>query len=195
MLLTQYQASQLIGAPDRTKLYKLVNSPNPPPFAIVVEDKIKINTEDPSWLALLNSNTINDKKKGAKVNPLIDISPEMQILEMQALQAKCEAPILKNKALRLKLKELELNFHIQQGDLITFKDAEMLFFGYMESINVELLSLIKKLKPIIENFCKEKDYSGLISFLSNEHSTILNTVKTEQRKEVKSWRLRLETKK
>jgi len=187
MLLTQYQAAQLPGAPDRTALYKLVNSDNPPNFVMAIEGKIKINTEDSSWIDLVNANKYTAAKKDKDIN----LSPVMLEFELRAQRAKCEAPILKNKALRMKLKAQELDLKIQRGELITFKTAEFLFFAYMEAINVELLSLTKKIKPVIENFCKEKNYDGLISFLANEHSVVLKTVKDSQAKEIIAWKKEL----
>lgn len=193
MLLTQYQASQLPGAPDRTQLYVMVNSENPPSFAVPVEGKIMVNTEDESWKALLLNKVFNSdiKKVKATKQESSDVSPEMLKLEMKSRKAKALHPVLRNRALHAKLKEQEILLKIKLGDLIDFKTAEYLFFGYMEKINLELMSLTKKIKPIIDSFVNEKNSDGLITHLLIEYKSILHNVKENQAKDVQSWRKEL----
>lgn len=123
----------------------------------------------------------------AKENPLGLTGDELHDLIRRSQIAGLEEQIIKNEIARAKAELEKMKLKREAGELIEFKLAEFLFLGYLEKLNVELLSLTKKLEPIIDNLVKERDTRGVLKRFSREFENIINEVKKAQEKDLQEW--------
>lgn len=114
-------------------------------------------------------------------------NPDIDDLINQATIAKWEEQILKNEGQRYKNEQQKMRLKIAAGELIEFKLAEFLFFGYMEKLNIELLGLCKKIEPMVDNLVKEGKTKDILKLFNRHFGNILGEVKKAQGDDVKEW--------
>lgn len=114
-------------------------------------------------------------------------SKELNELIRKSTIAQLEEQVIKNEYNRAKAEQEKMKMKIAAGELIEFRLAEFLFFGYLEKLNIELLSLTKKIEPIIHNLVQEKDTKGVLKRFDREFENILTEVRKAQAEDVKTW--------
>ena len=104
------------------------------------------------------------------------------------MAAKLMDPILKNQITQHKIEMNKMELEKEAKALIETRMAEFLFFSYIERLHSDLLSMPKKIAPIIENLVKEKKPDEVIIRVLREIETILTEVKNAQKADVEKWR-------
>ena len=203
-LLKIGKASSQPYAPSRQYLSKLSKHENRPDYFILDDDKYKINVQHPEWLAmikkraednpemLLNKNipkSIQHPKTTTQEIPKTEEEGEQHIQELieKSQIANLEEQILKNENIRFKNEQEKIKLKKSAGDIAEIPFIEFMYFGYMEKINIELLALNKKIRPIIENLVKDGDYTGVSKRYQRELESILRNVKASQKSDLEKW--------
>ena len=122
------------------------------------------------------------------IESIVEDGEELADLRRESNKAKLLEPILKNEKLSYINEQQKLSLLKESGKVMETSFGEFLYFGYMEKLNIDILMMLKKLKPKIDNLVKERDTDGVIKVLKKEYKSILDTVKKSQEKDVKAWK-------
>jgi hypothetical protein len=114
-------------------------------------------------------------------------SKELHELVQKSQIATLEEQIIKNDISRAKAEQEKMKLKRQAGELIERRLAEFLYFGHIEKLYIEILTLTKKLEPIIDNLVKERDTRGVVKRLDRELQNILAEVRKAQEKDLEEW--------
>jgi len=109
-------------------------------------------------------------------------------LAEEAARARLEQEILKAKLLEYKTEQEQLKLMKESGGLIEYALADFLFIGFMELTNSQILSLLKKIEPVIVNMCIENNPKGILKRLTRDLESIIRDTKDNQAEAVKKWR-------
>ena len=122
--------------------------------------------------------TIYNKSEKKGIDDLLKESDRANIME----------PILKSKKLQNEIEKQDLELKKTAGEVIEYQLGEFLFFGFIEKGFTDLLSISKKIRPIIENLCKENKPKDILKRYDREISSVLEEIKSQQKKDVKKWK-------
>lgn len=175
------EIAQRPGHPSKQTLHNIKNE-RAVPWIVTRGGVLCVDVNHPEWAEWL----VGYQEKTGYQGP--DAASEIQDLAAQAKRAKLYEPILKAEKLRYENERRKLDLEREAGGLIEYQLAEWLFFGYIERINVELLSITKKLAPIIDNLVAEKKPNAILKAFDKEFGVILTEVRQAQKKDLEKWR-------
>ena len=88
--------------------------------------------------------------------------PEDQGLFEEARQAELRKKISQAELAAYKVEQEKINLEKLSQNLAEFSFMEYLFIGYMERINIEMVNMAKKIKPLLASPCKEGNLNKVI---------------------------------
>lgn len=208
LLETQNQASTYPWAPSRAYLNKIAQNEARPSYFVEEDGHIKIDITHPEWLALIESRKAKAakkkpaKKRKAKASPKTKTKPEppenpqgesfteqedFLNTALESKKAKMAQEVEKYRKLKLENEQLEIALRRSAGELIEYAAAEFLFTGYLEKMNIQLLSAPKKLEPVIDNLVKDGNTKGILKRLIREFENMIKEVKRAQKDDIEKW--------
>jgi len=187
-ILSQGKAAKEQYAPARSSLFAKSKQDPIPGYFVSVGSKLKIDTNHPDWIALLEKRGAPPLTKSGKVKTKKTVE-EKKAIKNRALARDLDIQErrLKNKALEYKNLNLELKLEKDTEKLLEKDLVMFLYAGYMEKIGLEFLNLGKKLEPIIDNLVKTGDTAGILKRLKKESKNIIEGIKNQQEKEIQEW--------
>lgn len=112
-------------------------------------------------------------------------------LTEQAAEAKLREQISKAELAAYKVEKESLALKKAAGDVQETAFAEFLYYGYMEKCNLDLLRMMKRIEPMIENMVNDHNTAGIIKRINNEITTILKSIQKQQDEDRKNWKKEL----
>lgn len=186
-------ASVAFGIPEDTIRMKLRQKAIPPYIIKKANNRYYVDTSHPAWKEYVEGRKGKAKKKDASddgfddlVNP--DDDEQMKDLWRQSKAAKMNEQILKTKKLEYAVEKEHLSLQSAAQEVVEVGFAEFLWYGYMEKMNVDLLGMMKRLDPIIDNLVKAGDSAGVRKRIEKEITAIIHEVKKAQKAEAIKWR-------
>lgn len=204
VLLTIGKAATQPYSPSRQYLSKLSKHDTRPDYFIFDDNKYKINVQHPEWLALikkraednpellLNKNipkSIQHPKTTPQETPPENKPDKKNIddLVSQSQIANLEEQILKNENIRFKNEQEKIKLKKSCNDIMETRLADFLYFGYIEKMNIELLSLNKKIGSIIDNLVNDGDSDGVKKRYQREFESMIKNIIALQKSDLQKW--------
>ncbi|MCP4393490.1 MAG: hypothetical protein GY804_04380, partial [Alphaproteobacteria bacterium] len=113
---------------------------------------------------------------------------DMAELTTKAQKAELMKPIQTEELNRFKIEKEKLDLLKKAGDLQETKFAEFLYYGYIEKIQQDIISMTKKLRPKIESEVQEGNTLNVVKLIEKEIKSILISIQKSQKRDVKEWR-------
>lgn len=128
------------------------------------------------------------KEKNRKSLEVPPIEGGIEELAMKAHEAKMQQEIYKAELAAYKVEKESMEVKKAAGDIMQTDFGEFLFFGYMERCNLDLLRLMKRIEPMIENMVNDKNTRGIVKRINSEITNILKGIQKQQAEDAKNWR-------
>lgn len=128
------------------------------------------------------------KNKYSNIKKNSNTKKDNDSLTEQSRKAILREPILKAQQLEYKIKQDQLKLEKESGNLIEYGLADYLFTGFMDKTNFQILTILKKIEPIIINLCRENEPYQLLMRIQKELESIVKDIRSQQKKEVENWR-------
>jgi hypothetical protein len=200
-LKTQSAASKLPNAPSRQYLSKASKQDTRPAYFYDDDGSLKIDIDHPDWLEMLERRSQekqtysskgvrnSDKLKQYKETKTVHTENKFDIetIHAESLYAKAKQEILKAEQLEYKNEIDRLKLERAAMNLIEYNLAEYAFLSYMDKVNLGMLRMVKKLKPIIVNLCAENEPTRILELIQQETEQLIITVKDQQKKAIEDW--------
>ena len=202
-LKTQSAASKLPNAPSRQYLSKASKQDARPAYFYDDDGSLKIDIDHPDWIEMLerrshekqtfsskgvrNSDKLKEYKQSKTIQPKKENDFDIETIHAESLYAKAKQEILKAEQLEYKNEIDRLKLERAAMNLIEYNLAEYAFLSYMDKVNLGMLRMVKKLKPIIVNLCAENEPTRILELIQQETEQLIITVKDQQKKAIEDW--------
>lgn len=141
------------------------------------------NVWEPSQQTTKKSKKKNETNKESYTEPA-----ELTALKTKSHKATLMKPIQEMEKRTYEIEKRKVELEREAGGLLEFQMAEFLFVGYLEKMNIDLLSFMKKIRPIIKNLCNENKPEEIEKRVNKEITLILKSISTAESKELKKWK-------
>ena len=109
----------------------------------------------------------------------------------ESQKATLMKPILDNTLKERKIEQETIELKKRAGEVMETSFGEFLYYGYMEKVNLDLLRMMKRIEPMIENMVNDRNTKGIIKRIDSEITNILKGVQKQQDLDAKNWKKEL----
>lgn len=187
--VTFQTAATAFDIPETTLRDKL-SQKEIPAWLIKKAQRWYVNLDHPAWRDYVEARKVKTETENATLAGGLDPNNDNEMVELynKSKAAKLNEQILKTEKLAYAVEKERLALQSAAKEVVEVGFAEFLWYGYMERINVDMLGMMKRLAPIIDNLVKAGDSDKVRHRIEKEITAIIKDIKDAQRKEAIKWR-------